>query len=229
MKPMYRKLLVVAAVALVCAILFNRFGVPRYLSLSYIQQMGIAFEKRVEQNYLLAVLSYILTCTFLTAAALPITGLCAMVGGFAFGIVRGLIYSVIAMTIGSVIYVILARYLLHNIIEGRYAQQLKKFNERIARYGHTYLISLHLLTVLPFFLINSLAALANVPLHTVAWTTAVGVIPGTLLYILAGKELAVMTSARDILKPHIIIFLVLLAGISLLPMLARHIEERMNK
>jgi len=229
MKPMYRRILIVTSIILVSIILFHRFGFPKYLTLEYIKQKAVNFEQRVSDNYLWAVICYMATCTFLTTIAVPITGLCAMVGGFAFGIFPGLLYTTTAMTIGSVAYVFLAQNLLANVLETRYVKQLERFNQQVEQYGYSYLVSLHLLVILPFFLINSLAALAHVPLYAVAWTTAVGVIPGTFLYILAGKELEVISTTEGIFKPQIVILLAILACIAMLPMLMKYLQRRISK
>jgi len=229
MKTLYKRLLVVAAVALVAGILINRFGIPNYFTLAYIKQRTVYFEAAVARNYWWSVVVYLVSCIAAVTAGLPIIGLFAMVAGFLFGIFEGLFYTVVASTIGSVLFVILARYALANLLEGRYTAQLERFNKQIAHYGYSYLVALHLSTVAPFFLINSLAALAGVPLYAVAWTTAVGAVPSLFLYSLAGRRLSALTSARDVFTADIVLLLVLLAILAFLPTIVRHIQQRVEK
>jgi len=53
--------------------------------------------------------------------------------------------------------------------------------------GHLYLLTLRLMPVFPFFLINILTGLINIPLRTFIWTTSLGIIPGSLVYAFAGS------------------------------------------
>jgi len=229
MKTLYKRLLVLGAIALVIGILIHRFGIPNYFTLAYIKQRTAHFEAAMQENYLSAVLVYLLSCAAAVTAGLPIIGLFAMVAGFLFGVWEGLFYTIIASTFGSVVFVVLARYLLANLLEGRYHAQLERFNKRIAQYGYSYLVALHLSTIAPFFLINSLAALAGVPLYAVAWTTAVGAIPSLFLYSFAGRKLLALTSARDIFTPDIVILLLILAFLAFLPTIVRYVQKQVEK
>jgi len=78
-------------------------------------------------------------------------------------------------------------------------------------------------------LINSLAALAGVPLHAVAWTTAIGATPSLFLYSLAGRRLFALTSARDVFTTDIVLLLVLLALLAFLPTIVQHVQRRVDK
>jgi uncharacterized membrane protein YdjX (TVP38/TMEM64 family) len=74
-----------------------------------------------------------------------------------------------------------------------------------------------------------LAALADVPLFTFMWTTAVGSLPFLLIYAFAGRQLGTITSMSELFKPHIILLLLLLALLALLPMVIRKIRNRWKK
>ena len=228
MKAVHRRLLVLGVFALVLGILVYRFGLPNFLTLKYIQQRSVYLEACVAHNYWLSVFIYLISCTLAVVFGLPIIGLFAMVAGFLFGLWPGLFYTVIASLAGSLIYVEVARHLLKRILEGRYMTQLARFNKRVSQYGHSYLVALHFSTVLPFFLINSLAALANVPIYTVAWTTVVGSIPSLFLYSLAGRKLSVMTSARDLFTPDVVLLLIVLAILALMPTIVKQIQKRVE-
>jgi len=228
MKAMYRHLLVIGAIVLVAGILIHRFGIPNYFTLMYIKQRLVHFEAAVAQNYFWSVLVYLVSCTAAVIACIPIIGLFAMVAGFLFGYWEGLFYTIIASTVGSVTFVVLARHMLASLLQGRYAVQLARFNKKVAQYGYNYLVALHLSTVAPFCLINSLAALAGVPLYAVAWTTMIGAVPSLFLYSFAGRKLSAISSARDIFTPDIVSLLLILAFLALLPTIVRHVQKRVS-
>lgn len=224
----FRYFLVFIMCALVLYILGTRFAVQQYFTFSYIKSFAFKLKLLVARHYWYTVSLYMLMLTAFTTLALPITGLGAMIGGFLFPIAPALAYSIISMTVGSVLYVIFARNVFSALLETRYAHQLERFNRRIQHYGYGYLVALHLLVLLPFFVINSLAAITNVPLYVVAWTTALGAIPGTLVYIIAGKELATMATAKNIFTPTTIAILLILATIVIAPTIINFLQKRIR-
>ena len=72
------------------------------------------------------------------------------------------------------------------------------------RNGASYLLTLRLIPVFPFFLINFLAGLTKVPLRTFLWTTSLGIIPGTVVFAFAGQQLGSINSPADILSKKVI-------------------------
>ena len=84
---------------------------------------------------------------------------------------------------------------------------------------------MQLLTVIPFFVINTLAGLADVPLFTFIWTTVLGSLPLLFIYSLAGRQLGEIEAVRDILKPHMVALLIILALLALLPMVIKRLRQ----
>ena len=106
-----------------------------------------------------------------------------------------------------------------NVLQKKYQQQLRSFNSNLAKNGALYLLSLRFIPLFPFFLINILAGLTNLSLYTFIWTTSLGIIPGTLIYTFAGKQLTLLSSPQDMISGKFIIALLLLTGLTLLPLL----------
>ncbi|HBS81191.1 MAG TPA: pyridine nucleotide-disulfide oxidoreductase, partial [Pseudomonas sp.] len=72
--------------------------------------------------------------------------------------------------------------------------------------------------VFPFFLINLAMGLTRLPVRTFWWVSQLGMLPGTLVYVNAGRELGQLESLGGILSPGLIGAFVLLG---LLPVLSR--------
>ena len=85
----------------------------------------------------------------------------------------------------------------------------------------SYLLILQLVTIFPFFVVSTLAGLANVPLWIFIWTSLVGSFPSLLVYTLAGRQLGVIESVRDLFLPPILIVFVILILIVLLLLFLR--------
>jgi len=80
---------------------------------------------------------------------------------------------------------------------------------------------IQLMGIIPYFVINVLAALTNVSITTFMWTTFVGSLPILGIYAFAGGQLYSVESVKDIFSPSIIALLVVLILDSLMPLLLR--------
>lgn len=219
-------LVILCILICVVALLMYRLQITHYFALSNLQSQSASLLEAVNTHYLFSVFAYLGVYAALIACALPLVAPMTILGGFLFGVLYGVIYAVIGASTGAVIYFLMVRYVFAHTIRESFAPQLGAFHEKMNRYGASYLISLQLLTIIPYFVINTLAALADVPLVTFIWTTVLGGLPLHVIYAVAGQELGTLTSIRDILKPSIIVLLLLMAGIALLPMLIRYIRAK---
>jgi uncharacterized membrane protein YdjX (TVP38/TMEM64 family) len=121
------------------------------------------------------------------------------------------------------------RYLIGSYIQKKYRDQLASFNRALASGQVSYLLAIHFIAIIPFPLINLLAALTHVPLWTFIWTTAVGILPGSLIYAFAGNQLTTIHSLKDIFSFNIMVAFVLLALLALLPLGIRWAKIRRMK
>jgi uncharacterized membrane protein YdjX (TVP38/TMEM64 family) len=92
--------------------------------------------------------------------------------------------------------------------------------------GGFYLFSLRLVPVFPFFVINLVMGLTALPLRTFFWVSQIGMLPGTIVFVNAGKELAKIDSLAEILSPGLLVSFALLGLLpiftkKLLPLLRR--------
>jgi uncharacterized membrane protein YdjX (TVP38/TMEM64 family) len=67
-----------------------------------------------------------------------------------------------------------------------------------------YLIILRIVPVMPFFMVNYLAGLTRIRGWTFAWTTLLGVLPGSIVYTSAGRQLASIETVDDIFSPPLL-------------------------
>jgi uncharacterized membrane protein YdjX (TVP38/TMEM64 family) len=194
-------------------------GLHNYFTLTALQENRAYLEETVQRNYWQAVAIFVAIYTAVIAIAIPGVPPLTMIGGFLFGFLPGGIYAVVSATIGSTTSFLLIRYVLSNVIRGKYAQKLERFNARIASHGAaSYLLTLQLMGVIPYFIINTLAALTNVSHITFIWTTFVGSLPILFVYAFAGRQLYLVESVSDIFSPSIIALLLFLIVLSLLPL-----------
>lgn len=173
----------------------------------------------VNHNYLISVVIYISIYILAVSLSIPGALILTLAGGYLFGAIPGAIYVNFGATIGSGFVFLTCRYLLGEWVQDRYKDKLIKFNEKINKYGYSYLLTLRLIPAFPFFFVNILASLTTIPFATFTWTTSAGIIPASLVYTFAGSQLNNISSLKDILSVKILFVFLLLAFIAFLPVI----------
>ena len=180
------------------------------LSLSGIQSGATALKARVESNYVPAVavfaFAYIVVNLWFPAAAVM-----TLLGGFLFGTVLGAVYVDAAATIGALVAFEVSRNVAGRWIQRKWGRQLHGFNRAVSKYGREYLLLVRMIPVMPYFLVNFLAGLTKVRPITFAWTTALGSLPGILIFCYAGRQLLAIESVDQILTFEVMMVFALLA------------------
>ena len=182
-------------------------------------------QKVVSEHYLLSVIGYISLYIVAVAFSMPVGVILTLAGGFLFGVIAGLFYTNICATLGATIAFLLVRYLIGETIQRKYAMQLAQFNRAMKLYGKNYLLVIRFIAVIPFFLVNIIVGLTNLSLWTFIWTTAIGILPGSLIYTFAGQQLGEIESLRDIFSFNILLVFFLLALFALLPIIVTYVQQ----
>lgn len=211
-----RGLIILAALLGFSALIYYS-GLGHFLSLEGLQKQSGAMKIAVENNYFHSVLFFIIIFALLVTLTLPVVGPLTIMGGYLFGIFPGFLYSLIASTFGSMFSFLIIRYALSSLLRNRYKEQLALFQEKMQKHGYSYLLMLQLLSVIPFVVINTLAAVTHVPWHTLFITTLIGSAPLIFMYAWAGRQLGTISSVHDILSPQLLLILIILALMALLP------------
>ena len=162
------------------------------------------------------------------AFSLPCAVLLSLVTGFLFGRWLGTVLIVLSATVGAVAVFSLARYLFADAARRRLeespaaAKILAGFEQDAAG----YLLFVRLVPVFPFWLVNLASAFAPVGLRTYAWTTAVGIVPGSFVFANLGRSLGEVRSLQGLLSAPVLLAFVLLGLLALLPVLLRTYRQR---
>ncbi len=206
-------------------------GVLRYFNLEqqvfeHLKENREMIQDFVFDYYILSVLGYMLAMIGIVGFGIPVSIPFSVAGGFLFGGLLGGIYTLIAVVTGAVCSFLAVRYFFGAAIQKKYGSQLKKFNDDINKYGHTYILTLNLLPLTPFMLINMFAGLSSMSVFTFMWTTALGILPANFVYTFAGKELAEIDNVKDILSPEMLYVLLGLSAMAIGAMLLQRYRGR---
>ncbi len=206
---MYKKIVIVAAIIVFIAI-FRIFHFEQYLTLEYLKASRETFLGLYEQNRMLVIGSYFVIYIVVTALSLPGAVVMTLAGGALFGVVVGTVVVSFASTIGATFACFVSRYLLQNWVQTRYGEKLAPINLGVEKEGSFYLFTMRLIPVFPFFLINLAMGLTRLPMRTFYWVSQVGMLPGTVVFVNAGKELGEIDSLAGILSPSLLFSFALL-------------------
>jgi uncharacterized membrane protein YdjX (TVP38/TMEM64 family) len=208
-KKLLQRLLIVAAIV-VAVILFKVLGLGQYLSLDYLKTSQGKFLQLYSQNRLAVISAYMAIYIAVTALSLPGAAVMTLAGGALFGFWTGFVVVSFASTIGATLACFVARFLLRDWVQNRFGGKLSAINTGIEKEGSFYLFSLRLVPIFPFFVINLAMGLTTMKLFTFYWVSQIGMLPGTMVYVNAGKELGQIESLSGILSPGLIISFVIL-------------------
>ena len=218
-KSLIAKIGLIAGIILI-VILVKTFGWDKYLTLAQLKNFQVQFADFYAANPLPVMLVFLATYVLVTALSIPGAVIMTLAGGAIFGLVKGTVIISFASTIGATLACIGARFLLRDWVQGKFAARLKVINDGIAREGAFYLFTLRLIPLFPFFVINLVMGLSKMPLRTYFWVSQIGMLPGTIVYVNAGRELSRIDSLKGIMSPRLLLAFVLLG---LLPLISKKI------
>ena len=198
---------------------FFLFDLKQYLSLETLQANRDKLLFYTDAHYTTAVAAFILLYCVQTAFSLPGAAIFTLAGGFLFGSFVGTLYVNVAATAGATLAFLAARYLLRDWVERKFGDRLGPIQEGFARNAFSYLITLRLIPIFPFFLINLVSGLTRIRVGQYVLATALGIIPGSFVYANAGRQLGTINSLGEIASPRVLGAFALLGLLSLVPIL----------
>ncbi len=213
-----RVVVVLGLAALVTA--FFALDLGQYLSLGYFKSQQAAFDAHYAAHPWQTALIYFVIYVLVTALSLPGAAIMTLVGGALFGLGAGLLLVSFASTIGATLAFLVSRFLLRDMVQGRFGRNLAAINRGVEKEGAFYLFALRLVPVFPFFMINLLMGLTPMRVLTFFFVSQVGMLPGTLVYVNAGTQLGQIESLGGLLSPALIGSFVLLG---VFPLIAKKI------
>jgi len=211
------KLLLLAVIAALTAAYFA-FDLGQYLSLDYFKAQQSAIESYRASHPWQAALVFFLVYVVVTGLSLPGAALMTLVGGAIFGLLWGTLIISFASTIGATLAFLAARFLLRDSVQRRFGDRLAAINSGVAKDGPFYLFTLRLVPIFPFFVINLVMGLTPLRAATFYWVSQLGMLPATLVYVNAGREIGRIDSLSGILSPALLLSFALLG---LFPLIAK--------
>lgn len=221
--------MVIVAVIAVAIGAFLYFDLGQYLSLEALKRNRDQLLAFTESNYAASVAIFILTYIVVTGLSLPGAVILTLAGGFVFGGVIGTLFVNLGATTGATLAFLAARYLLRDWVEQKFGRWIEPVQQGFAKNAFSYLLTLRLIPLFPFFVVNLVSGLTRVNVGTYVAATAIGIIPGSFVYAYAGRQLGTINSLKEIASPNVIGAFVLLGLLALMPMLYKRLSTKPSK
>jgi uncharacterized membrane protein YdjX (TVP38/TMEM64 family) len=156
-------------------------------------------------------------CLVFINSPLPMAAVMKILSGYFFGFYIGAFYNILATLVACLAGFLLSRYVFRTQFERLYYKRLEAIEHEIERNGLYYFLSLRIVLVVPYFLINIIAGLSRLSLRDYLISTFLGVVPASLIYANGGQQLEHIRSASELFGWPIIGSLALMAAFSMLP------------
>ncbi|WP_209505899.1 MULTISPECIES: TVP38/TMEM64 family protein [unclassified Ruegeria] len=180
-------LLVILSVAAV-----GFFTLGDYLTFETLRDNREALLAWRDANYWAMVAGFVAVYIVIVAFSLPGAAVASMTGGFLFGLFAGTVFNVFSATIGASVIFLAARWGLGNALTARLDASkgtIGKLKDSLRQNEISVLFLLRLVPVVPFFVANLVPALVGVKFRNFLITTALGIIPGGIVYTWIGVGL----------------------------------------
>lgn len=224
--PKRRWMIVVSLVALAgVATAFVMLDLGRFLSFDAVKSSQADLARAYAERPVVFLAGFF--ALYVAAAALSLPGalLLTLLAGALFGVGIGTVLVSFASTAGATLAFLAARTLFRDAVRRRAGPRMAAIDRGVARDGALYLLTLRLVPIFPFFLVNPVMGLTPLRVRTFWWASQLGMLPATALYVNAGTQLARLESASGILSPMV---LGSLAALGLLPLLGRWLADTLS-
>lgn len=200
----------IGLIAVLAIISFFYFDLGKWLSLENLKTQQAGLSQIVTEHFWVSVLVFFFVYVAVAAFSLPGAAVLTLAAGAIFGLLTGFVTVSFASSLGALLAFLGARFLFRDAIKKRFADQLAPIEKGIEKDGAFYLLSLRLVPLFPFFIVNLLMGLTNLPARTFYGFSQLGMIPGTLAFVYAGTQLAKIESLKDVLSPGLVTAFVIL-------------------
>lgn len=236
MNKTWIKLLSLIVIIALVIVLFERTNLYLYLNLDSFNHYHNQILHFEQQHLVEFTVGYIMAYILLIALCVPGTILFDLLAGFIYGPIVGTVLVLICYLSGAVLNFILVRFMLYDLFSRKFGHlQSVIVREGGMRSTAINLIGLRFIPVIPFWLINILAAVLGIPFWVFATTTFLGIIPTSVVYVLIGHGVRTHLNNNQpitmsmLTEPHIWVPLLLLAMLILIPNFIKMIRKKKSQ
>lgn len=206
--------------------LYYMLGLSEFLTLEMVKEKKDMLLSFVENAPVVSALIFAGIYFLTVVMSLPFAAALSLLAGFLFGVAFGSILVVSVASLGALCIFIFARFFFGEIFLEKYGKHITRINNAMSENGFFAILFLRLVPLFPFFLVNIAPAFTRIKTRDFFLATLVGIIPGSIVYVNAGKQLGDIMSVRDIFSPQLLGAFALLGVLALLPALYKFLRKK---
>lgn len=224
-----KKILILLIIVCAIGVLFylaKSTSVSEYLTLDYLKAKREILREYYEHNQLLVIGIYFGIYLVVATLSIPIADITTIAGGAIFGVWLGTVIVSFASTIGATFCFLLSRWLLGDYFWKLFKSVFDPINKGVQKEGPFYLFALRLVPIFPFFLINPVMGLTKMRTGVFFFVSQLGMLPGTLVHVNVGRQLASVESLKGLVSWKMILSLSLLG---IVPLISKWVIDYVRK
>ena len=208
-------------------------GLTEYLSIDTLREYQQVLKKFVAAHPIATFLVFVVV--YAIATAFMLTGAwITIAGGVLFGMIFGTIGTTIGATIGASLLFWVAQTSIGSVLRERAGPFLSKMEKGFQEDAFFYMLATRLIPAVPFAVANIAPALLGAKFREFVLVTAIGIVPGVVLYTSIGTGLSASLDTENAGDPveiakNFIPAFVALGIVALLPVVYRRFVMKKNK
>ena len=203
---------------------FWMLGLGEYLDKDYVIQNKELLQDKITNNFWLSLVIFGLVYISIVVLSLPFASFMTLAAGFLFGLYYGVLVVVVAATIGATLIFLIAKGSFGQFLRQRAKGLYKIIEKEMNDNAVSYLLFLRLVPLFPFFLVNIVPALFTIKTRTYIWTTAIGILPGSAVYVNIGRSLDKIENPSDLVSSDIVIAIAFLGIFAMIPVIYKKLK-----
>ena len=206
----------------------------KYISLNTLKEHQHYLKEYVGENLLISALIFSLIYFTIVSLSMPAATIMTLTGGFLFGQIIGTICVVISASFGACAIFLSTKIASKNSEKKQHGNWVQKMKQGFSENAFSYMLTLRLIPIFPFVIVNIVAGTLQIPLRTFFFGTLIGIIPGSYVYVSVGVAMQTLLNEanftpKTLLTPDIFIALSGLGILALLPIIYKFLKKANSK
>jgi uncharacterized membrane protein YdjX (TVP38/TMEM64 family) len=120
----------------------------------------------------------------------------SVVFGWLFGFWAAVLLVDVGLTVAGIAGFAAARFLIRDMVKARFGGLIERLDHGLEKDGAFYLLMMRLAHV-PYSFVNYAAGASSVSTWKFCWTTSVGILPGTMIFVFVGTRIPTLASITE--------------------------------
>lgn len=209
-------------------------GIYKYISLETLKEHQYFLKDYVKNNLISAALIYSSLYYVIVSLSIPAATIMTLTGGFLFGQAVGTLCVVLSASFGACSIFLSTKFATKNSSKKEHGSWVQKMKAGFQDNAFSYMLTLRLIPIFPFVIVNIVAGILQIRLKTFFFGTLIGIIPGSYVYVSVGVAMQTLLNKdnftpESLLSHDIIVALTGLGILALLPIIYKIIKKRTKK